>query len=110
MPDQDIHRIELRAKSIDELRSFLHGTNLDLGCRPAVRHESGDFVMDVYGTMPQLDGARAARSVTGVSMRVVENATQTGRARQAEVGTGNRFANAARAAGRQPPRGLGIKE
>jgi hypothetical protein len=39
-----------------------------------------------------------------VVLNVVENATQTGRARQAEVGSRNRFS------ARQVPSGLGIKE
>jgi len=41
---------------------------------------------------------------------IVENASETGRARQAEVGAGNRFAGADRLAGARAPRGLGIKE
>jgi len=39
-----------------------------------------------------------------VTMTVVENASEVGRARQSEVGSGNRFA------ARMAPRGLGIKE
>src|SRR3954453_12225723 len=105
MADEDVHRIELRAQTVEELRSFLDGTDLDLGCRPAVRRQpSGELVVEVYATMPQLDRLRATRSASGVSVSVVENATQTGRARQAEVGPQNRFS------GRQAPSGLGIKE
>ena len=37
MAEDDVHRVELRAKSIDELRTFLDGTDIDLGCRPVVR-------------------------------------------------------------------------
>ena len=37
MAEDDVHRVELRAKSIDELRTFLDGTDVDLGCRPVVR-------------------------------------------------------------------------
>jgi hypothetical protein len=39
-----------------------------------------------------------------VTMNIIENASEVGRARQAEVGSGNRFA------ARQAPSGLGIKE
>jgi hypothetical protein len=39
-----------------------------------------------------------------VTLHIIENATQTGLARQAEVSSGNRFAS------RQALRGLGIKE
>jgi hypothetical protein len=106
MADGDVHRIELRAQTVEELRSFLDGaTDLDLGCRPAVRRQpSGELVVEVYATMPQVDRLRTARSAAGVTVSVVENASQTGRARQAEVGSRNRFSS------RQTPRGLGIKE
>jgi hypothetical protein len=104
MADDDVHRVELRANSLDELRAFVEGSNFDLGCRPAVRREGGQYVMDVYAPMPQVDRIRSARSATGVTVRVVENASEVGRARQAEVGSGNRFA------ARIAPRGLGIKE
>jgi hypothetical protein len=105
MPDQDVHRIELHARTVEELRSYLDGADLDLGCRPAVRRQpSGELVVEVYATMPQVDRLRASRSAPGVTVRVLENATQAGRARQAEVGSRNRFS------GRQRPTGLGVKE
>ena len=44
----DVHRSELRAQTVEELRSFLDGTDLDLGCRPAVRRGSGELMIDVY--------------------------------------------------------------
>lgn len=100
----DVHRIELRAKSLDELRSFLDGSDMDLGCRPVVRRDGADYVVEVYAPMPQVDRLRSARSAPGVTMTVVENASEVGRARQSEVGSGNRFA------ARMAPRGLGIKE
>jgi hypothetical protein len=104
MADEDVHRVELRAQTVEELRSFLDGAGLDLGCRPVVRRESGGLVAEVYATMPQIERLRTARSASRVTVSVIENATQTGRARQGEVGSGNRFA------GRRSPRGLGIKE
>jgi hypothetical protein len=104
MADEDVYRIELRAQTVEELRSFLDGSELDLGCRPAARRQSGELVVEAYATMPQLDGLRTSRSASGVVLNVVENATQTGRARQAEVGSRNRFS------ARQAPSGLGIKE
>ena len=83
---------------------MLDGAGLDLGCRPAVRRESGELVVEAYATMPQIDGLRASRSATGVTVNVLENATAVGRSRQAQVGSRNRFA------ARQTPRGIGIKE
>jgi hypothetical protein len=104
MADDDVHRIEIRAHTVEELRAFLDGTDMDLGCRPAVRRQSGALVVEVYATLPQINRLQAARSAAGVTLHVVENATQTGRDRQAEVSSGNRFAS------RQALRGLGSKE
>ena len=100
----DLHRIEVRARTVEELRSFLDGTDLDLGCRPAVRHGEGELIVEAYATQPQIDGLRASRSAAAVRVDVLENATSVGRSRQAEVGRQNRFA------ARQIPSGLGIKE
>ena len=104
MADEDVYRIEIRAQTVEELHSFLDGTDMDLGCRPAVRRQSGELVVEMYATMPQINRLQVTRSASGVTLNIVENATQTGRARQAEVGSGNRFSS------RQGLSGLGIKE
>jgi len=100
----DLHRIEVRAQTVEELRAVLDGAELDLGCRPAVRHGDGELIVEAYATQPQIDGLRASRSAAAVRIDVLENATAAGRSRQAEVGRQNRFA------ARQLPSGLGIKE
>jgi hypothetical protein len=100
----DVHRVELRAKSIEELRSFLDGADVDLGCRPVVRRVSGEYVVEIYAPLPAVERLRSSRSASGITITVVENASEVGRARQAEVGLGNRFA------ARTAPSGLGIKE
>jgi hypothetical protein len=100
----DVHRIELRAKSIKELRSFLDGVDVDLGCRPVVRKVGDDYVVEAYTPLPVVERLRSMRSASAVTMNVIENASEVGRARQAEVGSGNRFA------ARIAPSGLGIKE
>jgi subtilisin family serine protease len=100
----DLHRIEVRAQTVEQLRSFLRGTDLDLGCRPAVRQRPGELVVEAFATRAQIDGLRASRRSPGVAIDIIENASATGRTRQSEVGPGNRFAS------RQMPRGLGIKE
>jgi hypothetical protein len=102
--DEDVHRLEIRAHTVEALRAFLDGTDVDLGCRPAVRRQADELVVDVYATMAQVNRLRVARGAAGVTLHLVENATQTGRARQAEVSSGNRFAR------RQAPGGLGMKE
>jgi hypothetical protein len=104
MPD-DVHRVEFRAKSIEELRSFLKGTDVDLGCRPVVRKLKDEYVVEGYAPLAAIEQVRMARSGSPVSINIIENASEIGRARQAEVGSGNRFAGRT-----APPRGLGIKE
>lgn len=108
MPDDDIHRIKLRAKSLQELRAYLDGSGFDFGCRPVVRREGDDFVTEVYAPLPAFERHRAARIARAapetVTTSVVENASEVGRSRQAEVATGNRVAR------QQTVRGLGIKE
>lgn len=104
MADNDIHRIELRAKSVEALRAFLDGTDIDLGCRPVVRRQGDEYVVEVFAPIPTLDGLQRARNAAGVSVNVIENASEVGRARQAEVSSGNRFS------ARIAPSGLGIKE
>lgn len=100
----DVHRIELRAKSIEELRSLLDGVDVDLGCRPVARKVGGEYVVEIYASLPAIERLRSGRGAPGITITVIENASEVGRARQAEVGSGNRFA------ARIAPRGLGIKE
>ena len=104
MADDDMHRIELRAKSVEELRSFLEGVDVDLGCRPVVRKVGDDYVVEAYTPLPAVERLRSGRTASRVTISVVENASEIGRARQQEVGSGNRFA------ARIAPSGLGIKE
>jgi hypothetical protein len=104
MSDEDVYRVESRAQTVEALRSILDGTDVDLGCRPAVRRQSGELVVEVYATMPQVNRLDVARGASGVTLNIVENATQSGRVRQAEVSSGNRFSS------RQALSGLGIKE
>ena len=104
MADDDVYRFELRAKSVEELHSFLGGADWDFGCRPAVRREGSDYIVEVYAPVARLERVRSLRAAPAVNVRLIENASEVGRARQAEVGSGNRFA------ARQVPTGLGIKE
>ena len=60
MADDDVHRIELRAKSIEELRSVLDNTDVDLGCRPSVRKVGDDYVVEVYSPLPTVERLRSA--------------------------------------------------
>ena len=51
MPDEDVYRVEIRAQTVEELHSFLDGADVDSGCRPAVRRQSGELVVEVYATI-----------------------------------------------------------
>ena len=98
-------RIRVIATTLDSLRGFIEETEADLGCRPAARRTDTGFVTDIYLPESRLAAARTSRSAVNVDLTVVENTTEVGLARQAEVGRGNRFA--ARGA---LPLGLGRKE
>jgi hypothetical protein len=100
----DLYRIELRAGSIDELRSYLNGAAVRFACRPVARRDGVEYVVDVYAPLGEIERLRSVRVTPGIRMNIIENASEVGRARQAEVGSGNRFA------GRTAPSGLGIKE
>jgi hypothetical protein len=105
MNQLSITHIQIEAPTLADLRAFADEIHPDLGCRATPRRREGKFVIDAYLPETQLQAARDARSASRVSLRVIENATEIGRARQKEVGQGNRFA-----ARGQIPRGLGRKE
>jgi hypothetical protein len=99
----DIYRIELRAASINELRSFIDGANLDLGCRPAARREGADFVVEAYAAEEHVNALRALRPLS-VAVTIIENATQAARATQADLRAQFTLVPG------QVPKGFGIKE
>ncbi|VVP60037.1 hypothetical protein PS850_06158 [Pseudomonas fluorescens] len=105
MSDDPVIRVRVAAQTLGKLRDFIDETQPDLGCRPAARHTEAGFVTDVYLSESRLAAARTARSAADVNLTVLENTTEIGLARQAEVGQGNRFA-----ARKTLPRGLGRKE
>lgn len=92
MNDSPLIHVEVRGASLDDLRAFADETNADLGCRGIARREDDGYVIDAFLPEDELDAARGTRSAARVSLRIVENLTAVGRERQAEVGTGNRYA------------------
>jgi hypothetical protein len=105
MNDEPIILVQVEAATLADLRAFLDEVQPDVGCRAVARKIAGRFAIDVYLPEPQLQAARASRTASRVSFRIIENATEVGRQRQGEVGEGNRFA-----ARGEVPRGLGRKE
>jgi hypothetical protein len=105
MPEDPVIRVRVAAETLDALRTFIEETQPDLGCRPAAQRTDTGFVTDIYLPESQLTAARASRSASYVRLTVMENTTEIGRARQEEVGKGNRFS-----ARGIVPRGLGRKE
>lgn len=101
---EPLFHVELTAPTADDLRVVTDELDADLGCRPVVRRDGDGVVLNAYLSESQVDTARAARSAA-VTVRVVENATETGLQRQGEVAEGNRYA-----ARGVVPRGLGEKE
>jgi len=99
-----VFHVRLEAPTRSALRAFLDEVQADVGCRAVARRSGSGFTLDAYLPESQLATARSA-AASEVSMTVLENQTEVGRARQAEVAQGNRYA-----ARGEIPRGLGRKE
>ncbi len=105
MSDDDLYKIEIHATSLEELREFVSSNSLDLGCRPTAQRDKDGYWAIGFATKKQIERAQnAVRSELLISVKFLENASETGKARQAEVSKSNRFAQ------RSTPSGLGIKE
>lgn len=105
MTDEPVFRLRIEAATLSDLRAFIDEIEPDLGCRAVARQSTVGFTIDAYLPGSQLETARASRAASQVSFTVLENQTEVGRERQAEVGEGNRFT-----ARGEIPRGLGRKE
>ncbi|GAA2716470.1 MULTISPECIES: hypothetical protein [Streptomyces] len=107
MPSDDSHhdkhdkilRVRVTAKDAETLRALLRDERPDVGGRPRTAAD-GSVGIDAYVPAEKA----AALEHPGVTVRVVADATATGKARQAEVGEGDRFADPSAV-----PRGLGDK-
>ncbi|MFG2917974.1 hypothetical protein ACGF0D_34420 [Kitasatospora sp. NPDC048298] len=98
-PPDDILRLRVTAKDPETLRALLRDTRPDVGGRPRVE-EDGRVGIDVYAPADRIP----ALEREGVTVTVIGNASEAGRAAQAEVGSGDRFAPADAV-----PRGLAAK-
>jgi hypothetical protein len=98
LPDLFELRITVRRGEFEEL---MQKYPLDLGCRPHVEMNA-----DGTGTVQAFASAERIRELEAAGYQVEqgENVSATGRERQKEVGTGDRFQG-----GRVTPRGLGRK-
>jgi hypothetical protein len=95
---------EVRGATLDDLRAFADETQADLGCRGIARREAEEYVIDAFLPEDQLAAAQTSQAAADVTLRIIENLTAVGQERQAEVGTGNRYALRS-----EPVRGLGEK-
>ncbi|MFB6613693.1 hypothetical protein ACIGFK_04545 [Streptomyces sp. NPDC085524] len=98
-PRYEILRVLVTAKDAETLRAVLREARPDVGGRPR-EGDDGSFSIDAYVTPEQL----SALERDGVSVTTLDDAAATGRARQAEVGEGDRFAPE-----EEVPRGLALK-
>ncbi|MQS10913.1 hypothetical protein F7Q99_01110 [Streptomyces kaniharaensis] len=95
----DILRVRVTARDADTLRALLREVRPDVGGRPSIAAD-GTVSIDAY--VP--DDRIPALEREGVTVTRVGNASAAGRAAQAEVGEGDRFAPADAV-----PRGLAAK-
>ncbi|MFJ3203003.1 hypothetical protein [Streptomyces sp. NPDC086989] len=80
-------RVRVTAEDAETLRDLLRDHRPDIGGRVR-QNADGSLTFDAYVSPEQ----REALARDRVSLETVEDATATGRARQAEVGEGDRFA------------------
>jgi len=95
-------KVKISAESKQALRQFLANTEVDLGCRPVARRESGKI--SAVAVIDDVEIARLdVRAASGISIEVLETIPPA-ESRKALVSPGNRFLAGER------PRGLGVKE
>lgn len=95
-----ILHILITARDAEAMRALLREHPLDVACGGPQRRADGTIAVEAY--VPEDETDRLQKR--GVEIQVLDDATATGRARQKEVGKGNRFAGDQRV-----PRGLGRK-
>ncbi|MEU7639700.1 MULTISPECIES: hypothetical protein [unclassified Streptomyces] len=87
---ENILHVRVTAADAETLRTLLREEPLDVGGRPRETPGPGNE-MTIEAYVPRGRAGRLERA--GVSVDVLRDATETGRARQAEVGHGDRFAD-----------------
>ncbi|MFE4974210.1 hypothetical protein ACFRAR_19135 [Kitasatospora sp. NPDC056651] len=85
----DVLRLRVTARDPDVLRALLREARPDTGGRPRLEAD-GSVGIDVYAPADRIPALERA----GVTVTRIGNASEAGRAAQAEVGTGDRFAAA----------------
>lgn len=101
MPTQDkVLRILITAKDESAMRKLLLEKQLDLSCGGPKRLESGAIVVEAYVSEQEVERLKKY----GVKIDVLGDESEALRARQKEVGKGNRFQGKERV-----PKGLGRK-
>jgi hypothetical protein len=93
-----VYRVRISAKSKSALIDLLKSEPLDLNCGSPKTAPDGTITIEALVT----DDVKKRLEKHPVQIEVVEDATETGRQRQAEVGKGDRFEG-----GKKPPRGTG---
>lgn len=98
--EKKIMRITLKVSNRETLVKFMKDFRLDIG-GGIRRQPDGTLSMEVYTPEEVLDQLKGA----GAVFEIIEDATKVGKARQKEVGRGDRFDG-----GKKAPNGLGKKE
>jgi len=95
-------KVRVSAERLPELRDFLSGADVDMGCRPVAVKRGDRFATTVISGDEELARLSARRS-SSVRIEVLGEIPPP-ETRMRMVRAGNRFA------GGQIPRGLGVKE
>lgn len=95
-------KLRVSAGTLPELRDFLAGAAVDMGCRPVALKQGDRYATTVISEDEEI--ARLSRMrAGGVRIEVLEE-VRPARTRLRMVATGDRFADGT------VPRGLGVKE
>ena len=100
-PPEDIYSITVTSENLELLQNLFNDPGIDCGCRPAVTREARGYQTSVFAPQSRIDEFRKR---PGLDIEVHHNASEEGRRRQREAGTGDRFEQ-----GRIVPRGFGRK-
>ena len=87
MEEEKFFRIRIFAPDLETLTSFLRKQELDLGERGPRRQEDGTIVVEAFVPERIISDLKKTR----LEIEVLEDLTEVGKKRQAQVGKGDRF-------------------
>ena len=85
MAGDDVLRIAVRAQTLEELKYSSTAQILISAVVPSSAAKAASMWSKVFAPIHEVERVRSARAASGVRMDIIENASEVGRAEQAEV-------------------------